>query len=293
MQDVQSTTDELVSDAVISLAVNSVTYLYHEYVLSAPAFPSDQLAAVVLPPQSNLLSQKSILSRGGSVLSSRQSLLASQMSMPASLSPSRQQSLQPLPSRASAAPASTAADLAAAAAVQIEGQRTRLLSIMQLWAQCSKAYSGSRWQTSFARPVVILSLRALVEKLFTDAFPVWASSGQGADRLKSMDTQLLEWFDPHGFNSSISLLQSLHAAGQRSQDSTAVQRTMQHRRREFTGTTSLVATFFTEPKTAACRRLKSHPGAQIGDERNAGAELTQQQKGALFKSAESLLLRKY
>ena len=174
--------------------------------------------------------------------------------------------------------------------MQIEEQRTRLFSIVQLWAQRSRAYHQSKWATSFARPVVILSLRALVEKAFTDAFPIWASSGQGAARLKSMDRQLLEWFDPHGFNSSISLLQSPPPAAQQSQGSKKLQRQSPRKKQEFTGTTSLVNSFLTTPKTAECRRLKRQMQSQA-DGTGIAAVLNQQQKGALFRAAEQLLLQ--
>ncbi len=308
LQDIQSTSDQLVSEDIIALAVNVVTFLYHEFVVSSPAFPADHLAAILLPKadllgrQKSLMAQKSLLSnRGGSIvitqdsslsrrssaLISQKSALVSQKSVMGSQNWSRRSSLQPVQSSAEGC---SAADLAAAAAMQIEGQRTRLFSIVQLWAQRSRAYHQSKWATSFARPVVILSLRALVEKAFTDAFPIWASSGQGAARLKSMDRQLLEWFDPHGFNSSISLLQSLPPAAQQSQGSKRLQRQSPRKKQEFTGTTSLVNTFLTTPKTAECRRLKRQIQSQA-DDTGVAAVLNQQQKGALFKAAEQLLLQ--
>ncbi|KAL0041529.1 hypothetical protein WJX79_006465 [Trebouxia sp. C0005] len=303
--DIQSTSDQLVSEDIIALAVNVVTFLYHEFVVSSPAFPADPLAAVLLPKadlpgsQRSLMAHKSLLSnRGGSMLLAQdsslsrrqstlisQSALVSQKSVMNSPNWSRRSSLQPVQSGSQA---SSAADLAAVAAMQIEGQRTRLFSIVQLWAQRSRAYHQSKWATSFACPVVILSLRALVEKAFTDAFPIWASSGQGVARLKSMDRQLLEWFDPHGFNSSISLLQSLPPAAQ--QGSKQLQRQSPHKKQEFTGTTSLVNTFLTTPKTAECRRLKRQMQTQA-DDTGVAAVLNQQQKGALFKAAEQLLLQ--
>jgi hypothetical protein len=311
LQDIQSTSDQLVSEDIIALAVNVVTFLYHKFVVSSPAFPADRLAAILLPKgdllgrQRSLMAQKSLLSnRGGSMLStqdsslsrrpsmliSQKSALVSQKSVMGSQNWSRRSSLQPVQSSSQGSMASSAADLAAAAAMQIEGQRTRLFSIVQLWAQRSRAYHQSKWATSFARPVVILSLRALVEKAFTDAFPIWASSGQGAARLKSMDRQLLEWFDPHGFNSSISLLQSLPPAAQQSQGSKQLQRQSPRKKQEFIETTSLVNTFLTTPKTAECRRLKRQMQSRA-DDTGIAAVLNQQQKGALFKAAEQLLLQ--
>ncbi len=326
LQDIQSTSDELISEDVITLAVNVVTFLYHEFVVSAPAFPADQLASILLSKQNplstqkSLMSQKSALSRGSSGLSRCQSILNTQKSLLTtqksgfisqksgfvsqksalisqftlgSQSWSRRSSVQPMQSGLRGSVVSSAEDLAAAVTLQTEGQQTRLFSIVQLWAQRSRSYHHSKWATSFARPVVILSLRALVEKAFTDAFPIWASSSQGAARLKSMDRQLLEWFDPHGFNSSISLLQSLPPAAQQSQGSKQLQRPQQHRRQEFTGTTSLVGTFLTVPKTAECRKLKRQVQAQSQvDDTGVAAVLNQQQKGVLFKAAEQLLLQK-
>ncbi|DBA94757.1 hypothetical protein WJX77_006310 [Trebouxia sp. C0004] len=305
--DIQSTSDQLVSEDIIALAVNVVTFLYHEFVVSSPAFPADCLGAILLPKadllgrQRSLIAQKSLLIRGGSMLItqdsslsrrpsmliSQKSPLVSQKSVMDSQNWSRQSSLQPVQSSSQG---TSAADLAAAAAMQIEGQRTRLFIIVQLWAKRSRAYNQSKWAASFARPVVILSLRALVEKAFTDAFPTWASSGQGAARLKSMDRQLLEWFDPHGFNSSISLLQSLPPATQQSQGSKRLQRQSPRKKQEFTGTTSLVNTFLTTPKTAECRRLKRQMQSRA-DGTGIAAVLNQQQKGALFKAAEHLLLQ--
>ena len=234
-----------------------------------------------------LITQDSSLSRRPSTLISQKSALVSQKSVMDSQNWTRRSSLQPVQSSSHG---SSAADLAAAAAMQIEEQRTRLFSIVQLWAQRSRAYHQSKWATSFARPVVILSLRALVEKAFTDAFPIWASSGQGAARLKSMDRQLLEWFDPHGFNSSISLLQSPPPAAQQSQGSKKLQRQSPRKKQEFTGTTSLVNSFLTTPKTAECRRLKRQMQSQA-DGTGIAAVLNQQQKGALFRAAEQLLLQ--
>ena len=241
---------------------------------------------------SSMLSlQNSTLSRRPSVLMSQKSALVSQKSCLGSQNYNLRSLGLAAPGSNQGSIAPSAADLAAATALQIEGQRTRLFSIVQLWAQRSKSYHHARWATSFARPVVILSLRALVEKAFTDAFPIWASSGQGTTRLKSMDRQLLEWFDPHGFNSSISLLQSLPPSAQSSAGSKQPQRPCQRRKQEVIGTTSLVGTFLTEPKTAECRRLKRQMQSP-DDDAGVAAVLNQQQKGALFKAAEQLLLQK-
>ncbi|KAL0049991.1 hypothetical protein WJX82_002221 [Trebouxia sp. C0006] len=65
--DIQSTSDQLVSEDIIALAVNVVTFLYHEFVVSSPAFPADHLAAILLPKadllgrQKSLMAQKSLL----------------------------------------------------------------------------------------------------------------------------------------------------------------------------------------------------------------------------------------
>ncbi|KAL3155810.1 hypothetical protein ABBQ32_012823 [Trebouxia sp. C0010 RCD-2024] len=201
--------------------------------------------------------------------------------------PAMQQQQQPLQSTTELPMGLSAVDLAAATALQMEGQQARLFSIVQLWAKRSKVYHHAKWATSFARPVVILSLRALVEKMFTDALPIWSSSTQGAARLNGMDAQLLDWLDPHGFNSSISMLQSLPPAAQGTK--LALQH-HQHRKQHFSGTTSLVCTFLTQPKTAQCRRLQQQK-CQLGDIGRCAA-LDQHQKGVLFKSADELLLRK-
>ena len=283
LQDVQSTSDELVSDKIIDLAVHAVTYLYHEFVVSSPAFPQDQLPTIILSQQKPIGRQKS--------LASQKSVVNSQASVMSSMDWDRVSPLQHLHSITDPSGPS-AADLAAATALQMEGQRARLFSIVQLWAQRSKAYHQTKWATSFVRPVVVLSLRALVEKMFTDALPIWSSSTQGAARLKSMDAQLLEWLDPHGFNSSISMLQSLPAATQRSQGCRQMQQPHWHRRQHFTGTTSLVGTFLTQPKTAQCRRLKHQAtGMPELDDFRLIAALDQRQKGVLLRSAEHLLLQ--
>ena len=286
LQDIQSTSDELVSDEIIALAVHAVTYLYYELVVSSPAFPSDHLPTVVLMQQKPIGRQKS--------LASQKSVLSSQFSGMSSTSwstlPAVQQQLQ---STTEAPAGLSASDLEAATALLLEGQRVRLFSIVQLWAKRNKGYKHAKWATSFARPVVILSLRALVEKMFTDTLPIWSSSTQGAARLKSMDAQLLEWFDPHGYNSSISVLQSLPPAAQRSQGSKRVAQHHQHRRQHFSGTTSLVGTFLTQPKTAQCRKLQHQACSMYPlDDPGLCAALDQHQKGSLFKSAEQLLLRK-
>lgn len=286
LQDIQSTSDELVSDEIITLAVHAVTYLYYELVVSSPAFPEDHLPTVVLMQQKPIGRQKS--------LASQKSVLSSQFSGMSSTSwstlPAVQQQLQ---STIEAPAGLSAPDLEAATALLLEGQRVRLFSIVQLWAKRNKGYKHAKWASSFARPVVILSLRALVEKMFADALPIWSSSTQGAARLKSMDAQLLEWFDPHGFNSSISMLQSLPPAARGSQDSKPLAQHHQHRKQHFSGTTSLVGMFLTQPKTAQCRRLQ-HQACNVypRDDHGGCAALDQHQKGVLFKSAEQLLLQR-
>lgn len=287
LQDIQSTSDELVSDEIIALAVHAVTYLYYEFVVSSPAFPQDHLPTVVLMQQKPIGRQKS--------LASQKSMLSSQFSGVSSTSwsavPAVQQ--QQLHSTQEATAGLSAADLAAATALLLEGQRVRLFSIVQLWAKRNKGYHRANWPTSFARPVVILSLRALLEKMLTDALPLWSSSTQGAARLKSMDAQLLEWFDPHGFNSSISMLQSLPPAAQAKQSSKRAAQHRPHRKQEFSGTTSLVGTFLTKPKTAQCRRLQHQMCRKKAlDDTGMCAALDQHQQGVLLKSAEQLLLRK-
>ena len=283
LQDIQNTSDELVSDDIITLAVNAITYLYHEFVVSSPAFPQDHLPTVLVQQkpvgrQKSLATQKTALSSQFSEMSN----------IDWSTVPVMQQHL--LQSTTEAPVGLSAADLAAATALQMEGQQARLLSIVQLWAKRSKVYQHAKWATSFARPVVILSLRALVEKVFTDALPIWSSSTQGAARLKGMDAQLLDWLDPHGFNSSISMLQSLPPAAQGGK---LAPQQHQHRKQHFSGTTSLVGTFLTQPKTAQCRRLQQQAFRkyQLGDIGMCAA-LDQHQKGVLFKSADELLLRK-
>lgn len=284
LQDIQSTSDELISDEIIALAVNAVTYLYHEFVVSSPAFPPHHLPTVILLQHKPVGRQKSLASQK-SVLSSQFSGMSS---ADWSIMPAMQQQ-----NTAEAPTGLSAADLAAATALQTEGQRVRLFSIIQLWAKRSKVYQHAKWATSFARPVVVLSLRALVEKMFTDALPIWSSSTQGTAMLKSMDAQLLEWLDPHGYNSSISMLQSLPPAAQGSQGSKQVAQHHQHRKQHFAGTTSLVGTFLTQPKTAQCRRLR-HQAYNKHRLEDTGicAALDQHQKGVLFRSAEELLLRK-
>lgn len=283
LQDIQSTSDELVSDGVIALAINAVTYLYHEFVVSSPAFPQDHLPTVLMQQkpvgrQKSLASQKSVLSSQFSAMSN-----AEWSTLPAM----QQQQLQ---STTEVPVGLSAADLAAATALQMEGQRARLFSIMQLWTKRSKVYHRAKWATSFGRPVVILSLRALVEKMFTDALPIWSSSTQGVARLRGMDAQLLEWLDPHGYNSSISMLQSLPPA---TQGSGLAAQHHQHRKQHFSGTTSLVGSFLTQPRTAQCRRLQQQAfnKYQLGDV-GICAALDQHQKGVLFKSANELLLQK-
>ena len=275
------------SDEIITLAVHAVTYLYYELVVSSPAFPEDHLPTVVLMQQQKPIGRQKSLASQKSVLSSQFSGMSSTSW---STLPAVQQQLQ---STIEAPAGLSAPDLKAATALLLEGQRVRLFSIVQLWAKRNKGYKHAKWASSFARPVVILSLRALVEKMFADALPIWSSSTQGAARLKRMDAQLLEWFDPHGFNSSISMLQSLPPAARGSQDSKPLAQHHQHRKQHFSGTTSLVGMFLTQPKTAQCRRLQ-HQACNVypPDDHGGCAALDQHQKGVLFKSAEQLLLRR-
>lgn len=285
VQDIQKTTDELVSEEFVSLAVTGVTFLYYEFVVSSPAFPSDQLVAV-MSRQNPLVSQKSGRQNRG--LSSQKSGLVSNWDAAStSAGSSRTGSIFP-------AHAQDAASIAASVTLQAEAQRDRLFSIVQLWAQRSRVYSQTKWATNFARPVVILSLRALVDKVFSDAFPLWMTSAHGTARLQDMDAQLLQWFDPNGFNSSISLLQSLPTAAKEAKPQKhgqPVQCVHKHKKQHFTGTTSLVGTFLSEPKTAACRRLQQRGKGVVQQDMHMASVLSQSQKGMMMKTAEKLLLQ--
>ena len=281
---VQNTTDELVSEEVVSLAVTAVTFLYYEFVVSSPAFPSDQLIAV-MSRQNPLVSQKHARQHKG--LPSQTSLASNWDAASTSAGSSITGSMCP-------AHAQDAASIAANVTLQAEAQQNRLFSIVQLWAQRSRVYSQTKWATNFARPVVILSLRALVDKVFSDAFPLWMTSAHGIARLQDMDAQLLHWFDPHGFNSSISLLQSLPTAakeGKPQQHGQPVQCVHKHKKQHFTGTTSLVGTFLSEPRTAACRRLQHRAKGVVQQDMHMASVLSQSQKGVMMKAAEKLLLQ--
>lgn len=253
--------------------------------VSSPAFPLDQLTTV-LSRRTSLASSTTNRLRTG-LHSQRISFNSVQNAARTSAGSSRTGSI-------AASQAQDASSFAASIALQAEEQRNRLFSIVQLWAKRSRVYSHSKWATNFARPVVILSLRALIDKMFTDAFPLWMTSAHGTAQLQEMDAQLLQWFDPHGFNSSISLLQSLPTAGQASKGqrhSQPLKSLHRHNKQHFTGTTSLVGAFLSEPKTAACRRLQTTKGAMHQHNMHTTAALSQQQKGAMMTTAETLLLR--
>lgn len=286
LQDIQRTADELVSDEVVSLAVDVATFLYHEFVVSSPAFPLDQLASALSCQP--LVSQRSGRQQHA-LTSQRSSFVSNWDAFSASSNLSKGGSFGS-PAQSDSDPASLAATVTLLAAAQ----KARLFSIVQLWAQRSRFYNQSKWGTTFARPVVILSLRALVDKVFNDVFPLWILSAHGTARLQSMDAQLLEWFDPHSFNSSISLLQSLPPAAQASKGQKHGQPAkyvIKHKRQHFTGTTSLVGAFLSEPKTAACRRLQQRKSTAQHDSMRMASELDQQQKGVMMRTAENLLFR--
>ena len=254
--------------------------------MSSPAFPPDQLAAA-LSKQNPLVSQKSGRSHNG--LSSQRSSFASHWdSTAASAHSSRTASI------CAHGQMQDIASLAASISLQAEAQRDRLFSIVQIWAQRSRGYSQTKWATNFARPAVILSLRALVDKVFSDAFPLWMTSAHGTQRLQEMDAQLLQWFDPHGFNSSISLLQSLPTAVQAAKGqrhTQPIKAVNKHKKQHFNGTTSLVGAFLSEPKTAACRRLQHKMAVAQPSGMHLASALNQQQKGVMMKTAETLLLQ--
>lgn len=287
VQDIQHTTEELISEEIVTLAVTAITFLYYEFVVSSPAFPSDQLTTV-LSKRTSLATQKSSRLHNG-LHGYRSSFYSNLDTAPVSAGSSRTVSI-------AASQMQDVGSLAASITLQAEDQRSGLFSIVQLWANRSRMYSQSKWATNFARPAVILSLRALVDKVFSDAFPIWMTSAHGTAQLQDIDAQLLQWFDPHGFNSSISLLQSLPTAGhertghRHSQPAKSVHK---HKRQHFNGTTSLVRAFLCEPKTAACRRLQHNSSVIKQQNLHMASELSQQQKGVMMKTAENLLLHSH
>ena len=73
-------------------------------------------------------------------------------------------------------------------------------------------FHSSRSRLFFMLPMLLLSLRVLVEGLFSTAFPLWATTDEGANGLEEMDAMITGLLDPHGYHGELPLLQSTPSA---------------------------------------------------------------------------------
>ncbi|KAK3265359.1 hypothetical protein CYMTET_25951 [Cymbomonas tetramitiformis] len=91
-------------------------------------------------------------------------------------------------------------------------QEKAVFTIHQDYATICRRYRRRKSHFLFTLPVLLLSMRVMVDRLFTTSFPNWASSEEGKDCLLQMDEMISVLFDPHDYHSEISLLQSAPGA---------------------------------------------------------------------------------
>ena len=65
---------------------------------------------------------------------------------------------------------------------------------------------------SFTLPIFLLSLRVFAKKMFIAGFPLWSQTEEGIETLKDMNETITQLFDPHGYFSSLSILESTSGA---------------------------------------------------------------------------------
>ena len=70
------------------------------------------------------------------------------------------------------------------AGTQSRDQERRAFEVYELWSATRRRLTKQRSSLFFTLPVLLLSLRALVEGLFSSAFPLWTATADGEEALK-------------------------------------------------------------------------------------------------------------
>lgn len=79
---------------------------------------------------------------------------------------------------------------------------------LRIRARC-QAFKGG---LSFTLPVFLLSLRVFTKRMFIVGFPLWTQTEEGIETLSDMNDTITELFDPHGYFSSLSIIESTSGA---------------------------------------------------------------------------------
>lgn len=79
----------------------------------------------------------------------------------------------------------------------------------QIRSQCQAFRDGG---LSFTMPILLLSLRIFVKKMFIAGFPLWSATDEGISTMREMNEMITTHFDPHGYFSSLSILESTSSA---------------------------------------------------------------------------------
>ncbi|GMH38287.1 hypothetical protein BSKO_06171 [Bryopsis sp. KO-2023] len=157
-------------------------------------------------------------------------------------------------------------------------QKRRLFAIHNGYANIQAKYRKNPSQLFFTLPLIIFSLRVLVENIFTQLYPLWARTKEGVTALREMDEAVVDLLDPHGYHRNVTVLQS---------SPSAVRLSVRYQRRahppsyrHFSDTSPLVR--------AALGHLTSHKARTIlgGDKAKVwNTELGARQKMTLFQQA--------
>jgi len=132
-------------------------------------------------------------------------------------------------------------------------QQERVFNMHRQFATINKAYRSSRSRLFFTLPILILSMRTCVECLFREVFPLWSSIAEGIAAMRDMQATITDLFDPHGYYSNLSILQSAPSA-LRIIDSYK-RLAHSHVRHHFNDTSSLVKAAFVDSKSVQARRM--------------------------------------
>jgi len=91
-------------------------------------------------------------------------------------------------------------------------QEKLVFQIHQDFTTMIKTYRKRKSHLFFTMPVTLLSLRSLIETVFSGAFPLWEGTYEGKEAMRKMDRTVIEMLDPHSYYSDLSLFQSTPAA---------------------------------------------------------------------------------
>eukprot|EP00873_Tetraselmis_striata_P017166 jgi/Tetstr1/437430/TSEL_026111.t1 len=167
-------------------------------------------------------------------------------------------------------------------------QQERVFNMHRQWATITKAYRSSRSRLFFTLPVLLLSMRTCVECLFREVFPLWSSINEGLRAMRGMQATITDLFDPHGYYSNLSILQSAPAAMRIIDSYKRLAHT--HVRHHFNDTSALVRAAFVDSRSVQARRMlyaqASKPTPARATATTGDAELEPEQRQKLVELAK-------